>query len=93
MMPPGMEGVSGNGSGQFPPGMADVSGNGGMPGGVPMGESGMADDNEDTEELPVVTGTLITEFGPDTWAALAGSVAAIIIGIGIALLFKRRHRR
>ena len=88
-MPPGMD-VSGNGGMQMPPGM-DVSGNGGMPGGGPMDESDMQDDNADTEETSAVTGTLITDFGSDTWASLAGSVIAIILGIGVALVFKRRR--
>ena len=62
-----------------------------MPGGGPMDESDMKDDNADTEETSAVTGTLITDFGSDTWASLAGSVIAIILGIGVALLFKRRR--
>ena len=56
-----------------------------------MDESDMQDDNADTEETSAVTGTLITDFGSDTWASLAGSVIAIILGIGVALVFKRRR--
>ena len=90
MMPPGMD-VSGNGMMHGPRGMGGVSGNAGMPGGGQMGEGGMQDTSGDLEEIPMVTGTPVTDFGSDTWAALASSAAAIILGIGIALRYKRRH--
>ena len=91
-MPPDMDNmdVSGNGG---PPDMNGGDHNGGGPGGMPGEETNGADEEGTEASQTVAAGTSLTEFGSDTWAALGVSVIAIIAGICVAVLYKRKWKR
>ena len=64
----------------------DVGMQGGDRPGMPMDGASSGD-----ESTAAVSGTDISSFDPDTWQALAVSVGFLIIGLVIAIYYKRRH--
>ncbi|MBQ9360904.1 MAG: carbohydrate-binding domain-containing protein [Lachnospiraceae bacterium] len=76
-----------------PPDMNSSQGITGGPGDMPGDETDGADEEGTEAAQAAVSGTTLTEFGSDTWTALGTSVAAIIAGICVAVIYKRRWKR
>lgn len=68
----------------------DISGNGGMQGGDRPGMPMDGSSSED-ESTAAVSGTDISDLDADVWKTFAVSVIFLIIGLGFALFYKRRH--